>query len=53
MFAILAAILAGCGYLLTGTQAHTSAWDSPQALLLAAVACIALHLAGFPGVRSK
>lgn len=53
MFAIFAAILAGCGYLLDGVQAHTSPWDSPQALLLAAIACLALHLLGFPSVREK
>jgi glycine cleavage system pyridoxal-binding protein P len=53
MFAILAAILGGVGYVLSGTQAHTSAWDSPQALLIAAVGCLALYLLGFPGRPPK
>lgn len=53
MFAILAAVLAGCGFLLQGVQAHTGPWDSPLALGLAALACLAVHLAGFPGIRQK
>ena len=53
MFAILAAILAGCGFLLQGVQAHTGPWDSPVALGLAALALLALHLTGFPNVRQK
>lgn len=51
--AILAAILAFVGLILQGMQAHTGPWDSPTALLLAAVGCLALHVAGFPGIRSK
>lgn len=47
MLAILAAILAGVGYILAGTGAHTSAWFSPGALALAALACLALHFSGF------
>lgn len=47
MLAVLAAILAGVGYILDGTGAHTSAWFSPGALTLAAVACLALHFSGF------
>ena len=53
VFAILAAILAGCGFLLQGVQAHTGPWDSPIALGLAALACLAVHLTGFPNVRQK
>lgn len=53
MFAILAAILSGVAFVLSGVQANTGPWDSPQALGLAALACLALHLAGFPGIRSK
>lgn len=44
MFAFLAAVLAAVGYILAGSGAHTSAWLSPGALTLAAVACLALHL---------
>lgn len=46
MFAYLAAVLAAVGFVLTGAQAHTGPWLSPTALGLAALACIALHLAG-------
>lgn len=46
MLAVLAAILAGTGYMLAGTGAHTDAWFSPGALTLAAIACLALHLSG-------
>lgn len=47
MFAILAVIFAGIGYILDASKVATPAWDSPGALGLAALACIALHLAGF------
>lgn len=47
MLAVLAAILAGVGYILDGTGAHTSAWFGPGALTLAALACLALHFSGF------
>jgi hypothetical protein len=46
MLAILAAVLALVGYLLDATSSHTSTWFSPGALGLAAIALIALHLAG-------
>lgn len=46
MLAILAAITAGVGFVLNGVAAHTSPWFSPIGLLLAAVALLALHLAG-------
>lgn len=46
MLAILGCVLAALGYTLDASRAATPAWDSPQALGLAALACIALHLAG-------
>mgnify|MGYP001549472955 CR=1 FL=1 len=46
MFAIAAAVLAAVGFAETGAHDHTSAWLSPQALGLAALACIGLHLIG-------
>lgn len=46
MLAILAAVLAGVGFVLDGAQAHTGPWLSPPALSLAALARLALHLAG-------
>lgn len=46
MFAIIACILAGVGFLLDGAGARTDAWNSPQALGLAALAFLALHLSG-------
>jgi hypothetical protein len=46
MLAILAAVAALVGYLLTGTADHTTTWFSPGALGLAALALLALHLAG-------
>jgi hypothetical protein len=51
MFALIAAILAAVGYILAGSGAHTSAWLSPGALTLAAIACLALHLCGIPWSR--
>lgn len=51
--AILAAALALAAFIVNGAAAHTDTWFSPLGLLIAAVACIALHLAGFPGIRSK
>lgn len=51
MLAILAAVLAGAGYMIDASQAHTSTWLSPPALMLAAVALLALHLAGVGGRR--
>lgn len=46
MLAILGCVLAALGYTLDASRAATPAWDSPQALGLAALACIALHPAG-------
>lgn len=51
--AVLAAALALAGFILNGVAAHADTWFSPLGLLLAAVTCIALHLAGFPGIRQK
>lgn len=53
MFAVLAAILAGTGFVLNGVAAHTDTWFSPLGLLLASATCLALHVAGFPGIRAK
>lgn len=53
MLAVLAAILAGVGYILAGTGAHTNDWFSPGALTLAALACLALHLSGLVYNRQK
>lgn len=44
--AILAAALAFAAFIINGVGAHTDTWFSPLGLLIAAVACIALHLAG-------
>lgn len=51
MFAIIAAVLALVGFVLVGASSHTGTWDSPQALMLAALACLALHLSGAPWSR--
>lgn len=47
MFAILAFVAAVLGFLLNGLAAHTNTWFSPLSLGLAALAFLALHLAGF------
>ena len=52
MFAYLAAVLAGIGFIEDASQAHVSPWLSPGGLTLAAVALLALYLAGI-GTRSK
>ena len=46
MLAVIAAVLAAVGYILNSAGAHTNTWLSPLSLLLAAVALLALHLAG-------
>lgn len=46
------AVLAGAGYVIDASQAHVSPWLSPGALTLAAIALLALRLAGV-GARSK
>lgn len=51
MFAIIAAILFGVGYVLTGSGDHTNAWLSPTALILAGLALLALHLSGINWTR--
>lgn len=51
MLAIIAAILAIVGFILGGSQAHTTAWLTPNELLIAAVALIALHVAGIGNRR--
>lgn len=45
MFAILAAVAWGVGYVIDGSGARTPAWLSPGALILLGLACVALHLA--------
>ena len=47
MFAILAFVAATLDFLLNGLAAHTNAWFSPTSLILASLAFLALHLAGF------
>jgi len=46
MLAILAAILFGVGFVLSGNGDHTNTWFSPTSLMLAGLTCLALHLAG-------
>jgi hypothetical protein len=46
MFAILAAVAYGIGFVENGSGGHTSAWFSPMALLLAGSFFLALHLLG-------
>ena len=46
MLAITAAILFAIAFLLNATNTATNAVFSPMSLLLAGLACLALHLAG-------
>jgi uncharacterized OsmC-like protein len=46
MLAIIAAILFAIAFLLNATNTATNAVFSPMSLLLAGLACLALHLAG-------
>jgi hypothetical protein len=46
MLAIAAAIIFAIAFLLNATSTATSAVFSPTSLLLAGLACLALHLAG-------
>ena len=46
MLAIVAAVLFAIAFLLTATNTATNAVFSPMSLLLAGLACLALHLAG-------
>lgn len=46
MFAILAAIAYGIGFIEQGSGGNTSAWFSPVAMLLLGSFLLALHLAG-------
>jgi uncharacterized OsmC-like protein len=46
MLAIIAAILFAIAFLLNATNTSTNAVFSPMSLLLAGLACLALHLAG-------
>jgi hypothetical protein len=46
MLAIVAAILFAIAFLLNATSTSTNAVFSPMSLLLAGLACLALHLAG-------
>jgi hypothetical protein len=46
MLAIIAAVLFAIAFLLTATSTATAAVFSPMSLLLAGLACLALHLAG-------
>lgn len=51
MFAIIAAILFGAGFILDGSGDHANAWLSPAALTLLGLACLALHLSGINWTR--
>ena len=53
MLAVIAAVLFGVGFILQGSGAHTNAWLSPTSLLLAGLACLALHMCGINWTRSK
>jgi hypothetical protein len=46
VLAVLAAVLFGVGFVLSGSGDHTDTWFSPISLLLAGLACLALHLSG-------
>ena len=46
MLAVLAAGLGIAGYLITGSGGHVSPWFSPQAVVIAVLTLIALHLTG-------
>ena len=46
MFAIIAAIVYGLGFLIAGSGAHVNAWFAPTPLLLLGSFCLALHFAG-------
>jgi uncharacterized OsmC-like protein len=46
MLAIVAAVLFAIAFLLNATNTATNAVFSPMSLLLAGLACLALHLAG-------
>jgi hypothetical protein len=46
MLAIIAAVIFAIAFLLSATSTSTSAVFSPTSLLLAGLACLALHLAG-------
>lgn len=46
MFAILAAVAYGIGFVENGSGGHTSAWFSPLALLILGSFFLALHLLG-------
>jgi hypothetical protein len=47
MLAIVAAVLFGIGFVLSGSGDHTNTWFAPVSLMLAGLACPALHLSGF------
>jgi hypothetical protein len=51
MLAVIAAVLFGAGLIIQGSGAHTNAWLSPVSLLLAGLACLALHLCGINWTR--
>jgi hypothetical protein len=46
MFAIIAAIIYGVGFLIAGSATHVNGWFAPIPLLLLGSFCLALHLAG-------
>jgi hypothetical protein len=46
VFGILAAVAYGIGYIEQDSGAHTNAWFSPMAMLLAGSFFLVLHVAG-------
>lgn len=50
MFAVLAAVAYGIGFIEQGSGGHTSAWFSPMAMLLLGSFFVALQLAVASGI---
>lgn len=46
MLAVIAAIVYGLGFLLSGSGAHVNQWLAPMPLMLLGSFCMALHFAG-------
>lgn len=44
MFAVASFVFAVIGVIVNGTGAHTDAWFSPTGMILASLACLALHV---------
>jgi hypothetical protein len=46
MLAIIAVIIFAIAFIIQGTATATSAWFSPESLVILGLICVALHLAG-------